>query len=133
MDLTNRNMIPFTYLVDVTIAAANGSAQSTLIMQADSFFELTAIFGMSSQANEANNVSPNYFSVSIRDQTTGNDLMSNQVPQRILCGNAFNGFLERRPVVFEPQSNLFFDFRDLSGNVGNRVQLALHGYKLKIN
>jgi hypothetical protein len=125
-------MFPFTYLVDVTIAAANGSAQSTLIMQADSYFELVSIFGSSSQAAELTNISPNYFSVSIRDQTTGNDLMSNQVPQRILCGNAFNGFLERRPVVFEPQSNLFFDFRDLSGNVGNRVQLALHGYKLKI-
>jgi len=132
MELTNRNMFPFTYLVDVTIAAANGSAQSTLIMQADSYFELVSIFGSSSQAAELTNISPNYFSVSIRDQTTGNDLMSNQVPQRILCGNAFNGFLERRPVVFEPQSNLFFDFRDLSGNVGNRVQLALHGYKLKI-
>ena len=132
MELTNRNVIPFTYLVDVTIAAANGSAQSTLIFQADSYFELTALFGMSSQANEFTNISPNYFSVSIRDQTTGSDLMSNQIPQRILCGNAFNALLERRPVTFEPQSNMFFDFRDLSGNANNRVQLALHGYKIKL-
>lgn len=133
MELTNKNVIPFTYLVDVTIAAANGSAQSTLIFQADSYFELASIFGMSSQANEFTNVSPNYFSVSIRDQTTGSDLMSNQIPQRILCGNAFNSLLERRPTIFEPQSNLFFDFRDLSGNAGNRVQIALHGYKIKLS
>lgn len=132
MELTNRNVIPFTYLVDVTIAAANGTAQSTLIFQADSYFELVSIFGMSSQANEFTNISPNYFSVSIRDQTTGSDLMSNRIPQRILCGNAFNGFLERRPIVFEPQSNLFFDFRDLSGNANNQVQIALHGYKIKL-
>lgn len=129
MELSNKNSIPFTYLVDVTIAAANGSAQSTLIFQADSRFELSSIFGMTSQANERTDVSPNYFSVTIRDQSTGRDIMSNQIPQRILCGNAFNGFLERRPIIFEPQSNLFFDFRDLSGNPGNRVQLALHGYK----
>lgn len=131
MELTNRNALPFVYIVDTTIVAASGSSQTTLIFQADSYFELVGIFATCSQDTDAD-VAPNNFSVQIRDQTTGNDLMSNQVPQRILCGNAFNGFLQKRGITFEPQSNLFFDFRDLSGNPNNRVQLALHGYKIKI-
>lgn len=132
MELTNRNAIPFIYTVTATLANAVGAAaQTTLIFQADSYFELMGIFAATNQANEATDVSPNYFSVFIRDQTTGNDLMSNQVPQRVLCGNAFNGFLQKRGIVFEPQSNLFFDFRNLVA-ANNTVTLTLHGYKLKI-
>ena len=131
MELTNRNALPFIYIVDTTIVAANGASQTGIIFQADSYFELVGIFATSSQDTDSD-VAPNNFSVAIRDQTTGNDLMSNQVPQRILCGNVFNGFLQKRGIVFEPQSNLFFDFRDLSGAPNNRVQFALHGYKIKI-
>jgi hypothetical protein len=107
------------------------SAQTTLIFQADSYFELVGFLASTNQTTESTDVSPNHFSVFIRDQTTGNDLMSNQVPQRVLCGNAFNGFLQKRGILFEPQSNLFFDFRNLVA-VANTVTLTLHGYKLKI-
>lgn len=131
-ELTNRDALPFIYTVNVTLAA-NGTAQTTLIMQADSYFELHAILGTGGQNNttEDSLVNPNNFSVSIRDQTTGNELMSQRVPQRILCGNAFNAFIQRRPIVFEPQSNLFFDFLNLTANT-NVVTLGLHGYKIKL-
>lgn len=131
-ELTNRDALPFIYTVNVTLAA-NGTAQATLIMQADSYFELHAILGTGGAAatTEDSLVNPNNFSVSIRDQTTGNELMSQRVPQRILCGNAFNSFIQRRPIVFEPQSNLFFDFLNLTAGT-NVVTLALHGYKIKI-
>lgn len=128
MELTNVNSLPFIYTVQATVPA-NGSAQSTLIFQADSRFELMGIFGTTNLASEATEVAPNNFSLSIRDQTTGRDLMSTRVPQRILCGNAFNGFLQKRGVVFEPQSNLLFDFLNLTA--GDRViTIALHGYKI---
>ena len=128
MELTNVNSIPFIYTVSATLTG-NSSAQSTLIFQADSRFELMAIFAASSVGNEATDVAPNYFSLLIRDQTTGRDLMSNRVPQRILCGNAFNGFLQKRGIVFEPQSNLLFDFLNLTAE-DLTVTVALHGYKL---
>jgi len=133
MELTNRNALPFIYRVDAILAAGAGSsAQTTLIFQADSYFELVAIFGTTSiEPGESTEVSPNNFSVAIRDQTTGNDLMSNQIPQRLLCGNAFNGFLQKRGIVFEPQSNLFFDFRNVDG-AAHTATIVLVGYKIKI-
>ena len=71
----------------------------------------------------------NSFTVSIRDQTTGRDLMSAPVPQRVLCGNAFKQFLEKRGIMFEPQSNLLFTFTNLTAATNN-ITLALHGYKI---
>lgn len=132
MELTNRNALPFVYRVDATLAAAVGAAaQTTLIFQADSYFELVAIFGTTTLGSEATEVAPNNFSVAIRDQTTGNDLMSAQIPQRAFCGNVYNGFLQKRGIVFEPQSNLFFDFRNLTANALTAT-IVLHGYKIKI-
>lgn len=128
MELNNTNSLPFVYSVQAVVPA-NGSGQSTLIFQADSRFELVGIFGTTDLASEATEVAPNNFSLSIRDQTTGRDLMSTRIPQRILCGNAFNGFLQRRGVVFEPQSNLLFDFLNLTG-AQRTITIALHGYKL---
>jgi hypothetical protein len=132
MDLTNRNAIPFFYTVSVTIAALNGTAQSTLILQSDSYFELHSILatGGATAATEGSTVNPNNFSVSIRDQTTGRDLTQGRIPQRLLAGNAFNAFqVIRRPIVFEPQSNLFFDFLDLTGVANNAITLVLAGVK----
>lgn len=129
--LDNTNSLPFIYLVTPPQMANNigATASTTLIMQADSRFELIGIFGATDQANERTDVNPNYFACTIRDQTTGRDLMSGPVPQRVLCGNAFNGFLQKRGIVFEPQSNLLFTFTNLV-NATNNVTLALHGYKL---
>lgn len=127
--LDNTNSLPFIYLVTPPTLTASGTASTTLIMQADSRFELIGIMGSTSQADELTDVNPNYFTCTIRDQTTGRDLMSGPVPQRILCGNAFNGFLQKRGIVFEPQSNLLFTFTNLTG-ADNNITLALHGYKL---
>jgi hypothetical protein len=100
-------------------------------MQADSRFELMGIMGTggATAASEDSLQYPNFFTVSIRDQTTGRDLMSAPVPQRVLCGNAFRQFLEKRGIVFEPQSNLLFTFTNLQALTCN-ITLALHGYKI---
>jgi hypothetical protein len=128
MDASNINSIPFIYLVTSPTMGANGTSQVTLLMQADSRFELHGIFGTSS--TDANSdFSSNNFSLLITDQTTGRQLMSNRVPQRILCGNAFNGYLQRRPIVFEPQSNILFDFLNLTAGASFTVNIALAGYK----
>ena len=130
--MDNTNSLPFVYVVTATLGAAVGATSSTtLIMQADSRFELMGIMGTGGvDATTENSLQyPNSFTVSIRDQTTGRDLMSAPVPQRVLCGNAFKQFLEKRGIIFEPQSNLLFTFTNLTA-VTNSITLALHGYKI---
>jgi hypothetical protein len=130
--MDNTNSLPFVYVVTTTLGAATGSTSSTtLIMQADSRFELMGIMGTGGEvySTETSQTFPNSFTVSIRDQTTGRDLMSAPVPQRVLCGNAFRQFLEKRGIIFEPQSNLLFTFTNLTDKA-NGITLALHGYKI---
>ena len=130
--MDNTNSLPFVYVVTSTLGGAVGATgSSTLIMQADSRFELMGIFGTGGVAatTEDSLQYPNSFTVSIRDQTTGRDLMSAPVPQRVLCGNAFQQFLEKRGIIFEPQSNLLFTFTNLTAATNN-ITLALHGYKI---
>ena len=128
--MDNTNSLPFVYVVASSIAASSTSS-TTLIMQADSRFELMGILGTGGNAatTEDAQVSPNNFTLQIRDQTTGRDLMSAPVPQRVLCGNAFKQFLEKRGIIFEPQSNLLFTFTNLTA-AANNITLALHGYKI---
>lgn len=130
---TNVNEIPFTYVVPAITLAANAAGQQNLVLMADSYFELMAVFatGGADATTENTLVSPNNFSLLIRDNTTGRDLMSQRVPQRLLAGNAFNGFLQRRPIVFEPQSSLLFDYLNLTA-ANNSVTIALVGYKKMI-
>ena len=130
--MDNTNSLPFVYVVTASLGAAVGATSSTtLIMQADSRFELMGIMGTGGlNATTENSLQyPNSFTVSIRDQTTGRDLMSAPVPQRVLCGNAFKQFLEKRGIIFEPQSNLLFTFTNLTAAT-NSITLALHGYKI---
>ena len=130
--MDNTNSLPFVYVVTASLGGAVGATVSTtLIMQADSRFELMGIMGTGGQdATTENSLQyPNSFTVSIRDQTTGRDLMSAPVPQRVLCGNAFKQFLEKRGIFFEPQSNLLFTFTNLTAAT-NSITLALHGYKI---
>jgi hypothetical protein len=130
--MDNTNSLPFVYVVTASLGAAVGATVSTtLIMQADSRFELMGIFGTggTTATTEDSLQYPNSFTVSIRDQTTGRDLMSAPVPQRVLCGNAFKQFLEKRGIIFEPQSNLLFTFTNLTAAT-NSITLALHGYKI---
>jgi hypothetical protein len=132
--MDNTNSLPFVYVVTASLGAAVGAtASSTLIMQADSRFELMGIFGTggTSATTEDSHTNPNNFTCTIRDQTTGRDLMSAPVPQRVLCGNAFRQFLEKRGIIFEPQSNLLFTFTNLTAATNN-ITLALHGYKIII-
>jgi len=130
--MDNTNSLPFVYTVTSSLTNVVGAtSSSTLIMQADSRFELMGIMatGGATAASEDNIQYPNFFSVSIRDQTTGRDLMSGPVPQRVLAGNAFRQFLEKRGIIFEPQSNLLFTFTNLQALTCN-ITLALHGYKI---
>jgi hypothetical protein len=131
--MDNTNSLPFDYVVTASLGAGalGASTSTTLIMQADSRFELMAILGTggATAASEDSLQYPNTFSVSIRDQTTGRDLMSAPVPQRVLCGNAYKQLAEKRGIIFEPQSNILFTFTNLTASANN-ITLVLKGYKI---
>jgi hypothetical protein len=131
--MDNTNSLPFDYVVTASLGAGalGATTSTTLIMQADSRFELMAILGTggATAASEDSLQYPNTFSVQIRDQTTGRDLMSAPVPQRVLCGNAYKQLAEKRGIIFEPQSNLLFTFTNLTANATN-ITLVLKGYKI---
>ena len=130
--MDNTNSLPFVYVVTSTLGGAVGATgSSNLIMQADSRFELMAILGTggASATTEDSLQYPNSFTVSIRDQTTGRDLMSAPVPQRVLCGNAYRQLAEKRGIIFEPQSNILFTFTNLTASANN-ITLVLKGYKI---
>ena len=119
--------IPFVYLVTSESLALNATGSYTLTFQADSDFTLFAFAGSSSQQS-ATDFSPNNFRVKITDQTTGRALASGAIDQRILCGDAFNGLIQVRPVVFVAQSVLLFEITNLNASA-NIIKIALHGYK----
>ena len=128
--MDNTQGIPFTYVVTTASLAAGAVGTVTLIMQSDSEFYLCEWLGMST-AETAADVSPNNFTVAIRDQSTGRDLMSAAVPQRLFSGNAYNGNLEATAVKFLPQSNLVFTITNTAGGA-NTVTVVLKGYKKMI-
>ena len=125
---SNVNMIPFSYVLQSSTITANGTGVGNLQFDSDSSFELFAIVATST-ADVNSDFSSNNFSVLLRDGTTGRAFANQQIPQRVFAGNAFNGILERRPVVFVPNSKLSADFTNLTGNANFIVTITLHGYK----
>jgi hypothetical protein len=128
---TNISSIPYTYVIQTSSAiAANGTTTLLLQLQADSQFELETIYATSS-LDVNSDVSSNNFSVQMSDQSTGRLFSNGRVPQRVFAGNAFNGELNRRPIVFQPNSIVNFDILNLTAN-SNTVTIALKGYKILI-
>lgn len=125
--------LPFSYLVSVALTA-NGSSQTSLTLQTDSFFELVTIKGSttldstrSDGAALSNPFIPNNFSVQITDQSTGRQLSNARVPQRIYA--PLHGSRLLQPILLPPNTTLLFDFLDLSGSTPT-VSLVLEGYKV---
>lgn len=126
-DLRNNKVIPFIYDVDITLTAlALGSVNLTLA--ADSWFELCSYRASTNNADAATDFSPNYFSCLITDSGTGRQLQTTRTQQRILCGNAYFGMDQKRPIKFAPNTVLQFDFQNLV-NDSLQIQFSLVGYK----
>jgi len=122
------NRIPFWYVVTSTAMAANANNQQTLIMQADSWFELNTILGSCTEDADTDFM-PNNFSVNLTDQASGRNLASARVPQRILCQPANGGLSLQTGIIFPPSANILLDFLNLTGN-SNTVTLVLQGFKV---
>lgn len=126
-DLRNSKVIPFTYVVDIELGA-NALGSVNLTLAADSWFELAAYRAVTDNNDAATDFTPNYFSCQITDAGTGRQLQSTKTQQAVLCGNAFNGNQEARPIKFAPNTVLQFDFQNLTADTV-KIQLGLVGYK----
>lgn len=128
MEANNRSVIPFVYQVTTSAIVASGQQQQSLTLQTDSFFELQAMLGTSSLDLD-NDFMPNNFSVQITDQSSGRQLSSAKIPQRLYCGPSNGSILERVRLVFPPQATLLFDFTNLDSGSSNTINFILKGYK----
>lgn len=127
---TNLQALPFSYVVVSPALAANGTGVSTLRIQADSDFEVQYFLGTST-ADAVTDFTSNNFSVLVSDQATGRALSSARVPQRLFCGNAQNSTPELNRVRFVAQTDLTFDFLNLTGSTLT-VSIVMKGTKYLI-
>ena len=127
MDQNNLQAVPFDYVVTSPLLAANATGSATLLFMADSEFEIHYFLGISS-ADTLSQPTNNNFSVLITDGATGRAFASQRVPQALFSGNAFNSSPELRAPRFLPQTNLVFDFLNLTGG-NNTVTIVLKGTK----
>lgn len=126
-DYSTKNIIPFDYLVQLTLSA-NQRLSTNLVMMSDSQFELHRIAG-SCTADADTDFMPNGFELQINDLSTGRQFSNDLIPQRVICAPANGSYRLMRPVQFPPNANLQFDFRDVSG-AGNTVKIVLQGFKI---
>lgn len=126
-DLRSRNVIPFDYLVQLSVGSL-GSAQVTLVMASDSTFELHQILGQHTD-DAATDSAPNHFTVQITDTSTGRQLSNAKIPQRLLVTNTWNKGYLRRPIQFPPSSNVLFDATNLE-SASDTVTIVLRGFKI---
>jgi len=125
---TTRNKIPFFYSVLSAAMANAGTDSKTLVLAADSQFELCYLMG-NSTSDDPNDPQSNNFNARITDQSTGRLLMNDFIPQSILCGPANGTIYQKYGVIFDPLANLLIEWNNLSGE-SNTARLVFVGYKI---
>lgn len=148
--VSSREVLPFIYTVDITISSLSGTGTKTLVLGADSEFELYGFEARTSldQADQAgatiggatalNNPvqAPDNFKVLVKDISTGRDLFTNALNRSLICGNASNYFIpEGYRIRFPRQNQMQFDFSVLytswpTGASSIDITFAMRGYKI---
>lgn len=151
--VSSREILPFVYTVEISLAAS-GTGTKTLVLGADSEFELYGFeartnvdYTGSAVAYTMNGVvqtgssaqalaSPDCFKVLIKDISTGRDLFTTALPRSLITGNTANFFLpEGYRIRFPRQNQIQFDFTSLvsilpAGASTLDITFALRGYKI---
>ena len=148
--VSSREVLPFIYTVDITISSLSGTGTKTLVLGADSEFELYGFEARTSLDNASqagatiggatalgNPVqAPDNFKVLVKDISTGRDLFTNALNRSLICGNSSNLFVpEGYRIRFPRQNQLQFDFTNLytaypTGANAIDITFALRGYKI---
>lgn len=150
--VSSREILPFVYSVEISLAAS-GTGTKTLVLGADSEFELygfeartnadnsdqsTAVINGVAAGTAVNPVgTPDNFKILIKDISTGRDLFTNSLPRSLVCGSMVNQFVpEGYRIRFPRQNQLQFDFTclystlPLSAGSTLDITFALRGYKI---
>src|SRR5438552_3200577 len=95
--------IPFTYGVTIAIGVSS-TASTTLTTNQDAPFELHYFLARSDRSTKTGETSQafSFFKCQITDQSTGRQLMNQQIMQECLCGPWNKSLSERRPIIFPP-------------------------------
>ena len=148
--VSSREVLPFIYTVDITISSLSGTGTKTLVLGADSEFELYGFEARTSldQASQAGATiggatalanpvqAPDNFKILVKDISTGRDLFTNALNRSLICGNSSNLFVpEGYRIRFPRQNQLQFDFTNLytawpTGASSMDITFALRGYKI---
>lgn len=122
-------VLPFFYDVQATLGNTVG-AQATVNLTTDSssWFELHQVSGSSNQDLDTDFM-PNNFTLQIIEQSSGKQMTSAQIPQRIISGPANQGWLMRRLVVYPPNTTFQFIIQNTVA-IANVVDIVLTGFKL---
>jgi hypothetical protein len=151
--VSSREILPFVYSVEISLAA-NGTGTKTLVLGADSEFELYGfeartnidyvgnavpytMSGIAQLASPAQSLAvPDCFKVLIKDISTGRDFFTTSLPRSLITGNVANFFLpEGYRIRFPRQNQLQFDFTSLvsvlpAGASNLDITFAMRGYKI---
>lgn len=125
----SKQVLPFFYDVQATLSASIGAtATVNLTTDSGSWFELHQI-GASSSLDTDTDFMPNNFTVQILEQSSGRQITSAQIPQRVISGPANQGWLFRRLVVFPPNTTFQFIVVNTVASA-NVVDIVLSGFKI---
>ena len=151
--VSSREILPFIYTVEISLAAS-GTGTKTLVLGADSEFEL---YGFEARTNIDNTGvgvastingivatgspafgtgAPDCFKVLIKDVSTGRDLFTSSLARSLVCGNTSNFFVpEGYKIRWPRQNQIQFDFISTvsalpAGATTLDITFALRGYKI---
>lgn len=125
----SNDILPFTYSVEVTLAASVGATGvGNISMATDSHFEFWTL-AASSSLDIDTDIMPGNFTMQMTDNSTGRQMSDRVLSQRILTSPA-NPFLRMmRPIIWPPNATIKFDVVNTVASA-NTVTIAMIGYKV---
>ncbi len=127
-NVSSKWMTPAFYRVPISQIAISGAGSATLITDGDSVFKLFYFQG-SSDLDAATDVSPNNFTVQVK-LNNGRLLTNDPIPQRILCPTQQFIITEPYQVEFPGNTQIQFNFVNLSAASVINIDLVLRGVKI---
>lgn len=127
--MSTRYLLPALYRVPSAQIAISGNDTQVLQTNGDSIFKLTA-FQASTDLDEATDFSPNNFTVKITVLTTGRQLVNDFIPQRIIAPTQGFFIPEEFQPEFPPNTQIQFEYRNLSASSAINIDFVLRGIKI---
>jgi hypothetical protein len=121
--------VPFSYSVETTPdLAGNERRQVSIRTQADSWFIVKSLVGISNVVLPIGSFARGSFNVLISDEGSGRNWASSAVNQNNVVGTVLFPHVLREPIVLAPNTLITLDLTNLLP-VANAVQIVMDGFK----